>query len=90
MIVARRFLIGGRVQGVGYRLFAEAAAAIEGVHGFVRNLPDGKVEAVVEGDQESVDRVELKLRRGPPGARIETFEVESAAPTYRATGFSIR
>jgi len=90
MIVARRFLIGGRVQGVGYRMFAEAAAAIEGVHGFVRNLPYGKVEAVVEGDQESVDRVELKLRRGPIGARVESFEVEPAAPTYRATGFSIR
>jgi acylphosphatase len=90
MIVARRFLIGGRVQGVGYRMFAEAAAAIEGVHGFVRNLPDGTVEAVVEGDQESVDRVELKLRRGPIGARVESFEVEPAAPTYRATGFSIR
>jgi acylphosphatase len=71
-------------------MFAEASAAIEGVHGFVRNLPDGKVEAVVEGDQESVDRVELKLRRGPIGARVESFEVEPAAPTYRATGFSIR
>ena len=90
MIVARRFLIGGRVLGVGYRMFAEASAAVEGVHGFVRNLADGRVEAVVEGDQESVDRVELKLRRGPIGARVESFEVEPAAPTYRATGFSIR
>jgi acylphosphatase len=90
MIVARRFLIAGRVQVVGYRMFAEAAAAVEGVHGFVRNLPDGRVEAVVEGDQQAVDRVELKLRRGPSGARVETFEVEPAAPTYRATGFSIR
>ena len=64
MIVARRFVIAGRVQGVGFRVFAEAAAAREGVHGFVRNLPDGRVEAVVEGDQEAVDRVEMKLRRG--------------------------
>ena len=90
MIVARRFLIGGRVQGVGFRFFAEAAAAREGVHGYIRNLPDGRVEAVVEGDQEAVDRVERNLRRGPSGARIEQFEVEPAAPTYRATGFSIR
>ena len=66
MIVARRFLIGGRVQGVGFRMFAEARAAVEGVHGYVRNLPDGRVEALVEGDEESVDRVELALRRGPP------------------------
>jgi acylphosphatase len=90
MIVARRLLIGGRVQGVGFRMFAEASASREGVHGFARNLPDGRVEAFLEGDQEAVDRVELKLRRGPIGARVETVEVEPAAPTYRATGFSIR
>lgn len=90
MIVARRFLIGGRVQGVGFRVFAQAAAAREGVHGFVRNLADGRVEATVEGDQESVDRVELALRRGPAGAVVESFDVEPAAPSYRATGFFIR
>lgn len=90
MIVARRFLIGGRVQAVGFRMFAEACAVREGVHGFVRNLPDGRVEALVEGDQEAVDRVEMKLRRGPSGARVEAFEVEPAAPTHRATGFVIR
>jgi acylphosphatase len=90
MIVARRFLIGGRVQGVGFRMFAEAAAAREGVHGYVRNLEDGRVEALVEGDQASVDRVELAIRRGPSHAHVETFEVEAAAPSYRATGFLIR
>ncbi len=90
MIVARRFVIGGRVQGVGFRMFAEAHAEREGVHGYVRNLADGRVEALVEGDQDAVDRVELTLRRGPAGARIETFEVEPAAPGYRATGFVIR
>jgi acylphosphatase len=90
MIVARRFLVGGRVQGVGFRVFAQAAAMREGVHGFVRNLDDGRVEVSVEGDQESVDRVELALRRGPAGARVESFTVESAAPAYRATGFFIR
>ena len=90
MIVARRFVIGGRVQGVGFRMFTEAAAAREGVHGYVRNLEDGRVEALVEGDQAAVDRVELALRRGPSGARVETFEVEPAAPSYRPTGFYIR
>ena len=90
MIVARHFRIAGRVQGVGFRMFAEAAAAREGVHGFVRNLPDGRVEALVEGDQAAVDRMELQLRRGPAGARVESFEVEPAAPAYRATGFAIR
>ena len=90
MIVARRFIIGGRVQGVGFRMFAEAAAMREGVHGYVRNLEDGRVEALVEGDQQAVDRVELTLRRGPSGSRVESFEVDPAAPSYRATGFHIR
>lgn len=90
MIVARRYLIGGRVQGVGFRMFAQDAAAVEGVHGYVCNLPDGRVEALVEGDQASVDRVERQLRRGPGGARVETFDVEPASPSYRATGFAIR
>jgi acylphosphatase len=90
MIVARRFLIGGRVQGVGFRMFAGARAAVEGVHGYVQNLPDGRVEALVEGDDEAVDRVELALRRGPPGAEVESFIVEILAPTLRATGFSTR
>jgi acylphosphatase len=90
MIVARRFLIGGRVQGVGFRMFAAARAEHEGVHGYVKNLPDGRVEALVEGDNESVDRIELALRRGPPGAHVESFIVEIQAPTLRATGFSTR
>ena len=90
MIVARRFLIGGRVQGVGFRAFAEAHAAVEGVHGYVRNREDGRVEALVEGDEESVDRVELALRRGPGGARVESFDVEEVEPRRRATGFTIR
>jgi acylphosphatase len=90
MIVARRFLIGGRVQGVGFRMFAEARAAAEGVHGYVQNLPDGQVEALVEGEQESVDRVELALRRGPGGAHVTSFIVESVMPSYRATGFTTR
>jgi acylphosphatase len=90
MIVARRVLIGGRVQGVGFRMFAAARAAAEGIHGYVKNLPDGRVEAMIEGDDEAVDRVELALRRGPPHAVVETFEVEDMAPTHRATGFSTR
>jgi acylphosphatase len=90
MIVAKRILIGGRVQGVGFRFFAEAQAAVEGVHGYVRNLPDGRVEVLVEGDDESVHRVERALRRGPAGARVESFDIEAVPPSGRATGFSIR
>jgi acylphosphatase len=90
MIVARRFLISGHVQGVGFRYFAEARATVEGVHGWVRNLPDGRVETLVEGELESVNRIEAALRRGPSGARIDSVVVEWVDPTGRATGFSIR
>jgi acylphosphatase len=90
MIVARRYLIGGRVQGVGFRVFAEAQAVIEGLNGWVRNLPDGRVEILIEGDRESVDRAEAKLRRGPSGARVQQFDSEDVSPSHRATGFSIR
>lgn len=90
MIIARRFIIRGRVQGVGFRMYVQDYAAVEGVHGYVRNLPDGRVEVVVEGDAESVVRVERALRRGPPAARIEDVQVEAVAPSGRATGFFIR
>jgi acylphosphatase len=90
MIVARRLLIGGRVQGVGFRMFAAARAAAEGIHGYVKNLSDGRVEALIEGDDEAVDRVELALRRGPPHAQVETVDVEDVVPTHRTTGFSTR
>jgi acylphosphatase len=90
MLVARRLLIGGRVQRVGFRFFAEERAAIEGVHGWIRNLPDGRVEAYLEGDREAVDRVEGALRRGPSGARVDSVTVDDQVPTGRATGFSAR
>lgn len=90
MIVAKLFVISGRVQGVGFRYFVQDHASVEGVHGYVRNLPDGRVEALVEGDDESVLRVERALRRGPHAARIEQVEVQEVPPSGRATGFSIR
>ena len=90
MIIAKRFIISGRVQGVGFRFFVQDQAAVEGVHGYVRNLPDGTVEALIEGDDESVLRVERALRRGPHSARIDHVDVEDAPPSGRAAGFSIR
>ena len=90
MLIARRYVIMGRVQGVGFRFFAEAAAAREGVHGWVRNRPDGTVEAWVEGDAESVQRIEAALHRGPAGARVERVDVEDAVPTGRPSGFTVK
>jgi acylphosphatase len=90
MIVARRYVISGRVQGVGFRYFTEELAQREGVSGFVRNLPDGRVEAVVEGDVEAVGRVEVALWNGPRGSRVEDIEIEETTPSGRLTGFRIR
>jgi acylphosphatase len=87
--VARKFLISGRVQGVGFRWFAESAAARDGLHGWVRNLPDGRVEAQAEGEADAVERFERALRRGPGAARVDEVDVESVMPTGRDTGFSV-
>jgi acylphosphatase len=87
--VARKFLISGRVQGVGFRWFAQTAAEHEGVHGWVRNLPDGRVEVQAEGDAEAVERFERALRHGPRGARVDEVDVDALTPTGRDTGFSV-
>jgi acylphosphatase len=89
MRVARRYLISGRVQGVGFRYFTQAAAGREGVHGWVRNLSDGRVEAYADGDAEAMERFERALRHGPPGARIEGFETLDDVPGATA-GFYVR
>jgi acylphosphatase len=90
MLVARRFRVSGRVQGVGFRFFAHEAARVEGVSGWVANLDDGRVDILIEGDAEAVERVERKIRRGPPAARVEGVEVRDEAPSGRYTGFEIR
>jgi len=84
MRVARRFVVSGRVQGVGFRYFTQDAALQEGVTGWVRNRPDGRVEAHVEGEADAVTRVEIAIRSGPRGARIDTVyvDIEEASGAY--------
>ena len=89
MRVARRYRISGRVQGVGFRYFAEAVASREGVHGWIRNLPDGGVEALAEGDAESIERFERAIRHGPAGARVDHVDVEGTVPGGRDTGIAV-
>ena len=90
MRVARRYVITGRVQGVGFRFFTEAAAAREGLHGWVQNLPDGRVEISAEGEADAIERFERHVRHGPPGARVSGVQVDDSAPTHRETGFLVR
>jgi acylphosphatase len=89
MLVARRYRISGRVQGVGFRWFTQSAAVRENIHGWVKNLPDGRVEASAEGEADAVERFEAALRHGPPGARVEHLEIEHTVPGGRDTGFTI-
>ena len=90
MILARRYRVTGRVQGVGFRFFVEDAAMREGVSGHVRNVSDGSVEVVVEGEAEAVARLERALWSGPPGARVDDIVTDPLPPTGRASGFRIR
>jgi acylphosphatase len=89
-LIARRLVISGRVQGVGFRYFTQDAAMREGVTGWVRNRPDGCVEAYVEGESEAVMRVERALRRGPPGARVEAVQVDDEEASGAYSDFLIR
>ncbi|MBL8135255.1 MAG: acylphosphatase [Acidobacteria bacterium] len=90
MRLTRRYLVTGRVQGVGFRYFAADCARREGLHGTVRNLPDGRVEAVADGDLESLSRFEAALWRGPSRARVDDVVSEDLAPLGLADGFAIR
>ena len=89
MDVARRYRVEGRVQGVGFRFFAGRAARHHGVSGFVRNLPDGRVEAVAEGLREAVNGFIAELQRGPSGAVVRALDVQWEQPEG-LPGFRIR
>jgi len=80
----------GRVQGVFFRSDTQDEAIRQNVAGWVRNLPDGRVEAVFEGEKESVDRLIEFCRRGPPGARVTRVDVSWEDCTGEFKGFHIR
>ena len=92
MLAARRFIVSGRVQGVGFRFFVKEAARREDLRGWVQNLPDGQVEVCAEGDVEALDRLEERLRRGPASARVARVFSEPLEPAGRARdgSFEIR
>ena len=71
----KRVVVRGRVQGVFFRDTVRNAAEREGVSGWVRNNPDGTLEAVLEGDAAAIERVVTLCREGPPAAEVHQFEV---------------
>lgn len=80
---ARRWYISGRVQGVGYRYFAQKTANALGLGGYARNLDDGRVEVYATGPVEALSEFAGKLRQGPRWADVRGFEEQEAAPERR-------
>ncbi len=76
MKVRAHVFISGRVQGVFFRSTAKEWADELGIKGWIRNLPDGRVEAVIEGDKDKVDEMLELLRRGPPLAVVEDVKID--------------
>ena len=86
----RRVLISGRVQAVFFRQTTRDRARELGLHGWVRNRTDGRVEAVFQGPPEAVAEMVAWCHHGPPHARVEHVEILEEPPTDPFPGFSIR
>lgn len=76
--LAKRFFVSGRVQGVGFRYFAEQQAGKLGVNGYVRNLSDGRVEVYAVGDARQMEALRAVLRRGPRMSQVHRVDEEDA------------
>ena len=89
-LLCRRCLVSGLVQGVGYRVFVQDVAIREKVSGYVRNLVDGRVDTVLNGTIESIERVEEALQLGPAGSRVDRVDVTDHAVEAFGEVFEIR
>lgn len=89
MTVARKFVIRGDVQGVGYRFFAQRAAARHQVIGYVKNCPDGTVEALAQGAANDVEEFKKDLATGPQWSSVEHVEEINLEPTSEYRSFLI-
>ena len=87
--VARRFFISGDVQGVGYRFFAQRAAARHQIVGYVKNLFDGRVEVLAEGPPQNVEAFKHELATGPRFGSVDQVEEITIDPTGIYPSFRI-
>jgi len=88
-MVAMRFLVEGKVQGVFFRASTRERAQHFGLRGYARNLSDGRVEVLAVGDAEAVERLGQWLRHGPPSARVDHVERIPAGEGEAGDGFVI-
>ncbi|MCK5736294.1 MAG: acylphosphatase [Spirochaetaceae bacterium] len=86
---ARNFIISGRVQGVGFRWFVLRHAQSLDLTGWVRNLPDGTVEAQAEGKEDTLDSLESLLKKGPSGSMVKEVRSRVIGTSGRYRGFDI-
>ncbi|MBO6585964.1 MAG: acylphosphatase [Gracilimonas sp.] len=86
----KHIFLSGRVQGVGFRHFTKTKARSIGVKGWVRNLPDGRVEAVFEGDEKLVDQLIEKCKKGPRSAYVQSIDVEEEKSDESYTSFDVK
>lgn len=87
-MIARKYLISGEVQGVGYRFFAQRSSAKHQVRGYVKNLADGRVEVLAEGSSTAVEAFRHDLAAGPTNSRVTVveelvLEPSGLFPTFR-------
>ncbi|PYX00952.1 MAG: acylphosphatase [Acidobacteria bacterium] len=87
--LARRFIVRGRVQGVGFRWFVEREAHVLGISGWVRNNSDGSVEVLGQGSRDQLLGLRLRLRQGPRAARVDDVEEFESKPVPGLTAFRI-
>ncbi|HZW80869.1 MAG TPA: acylphosphatase [Candidatus Deferrimicrobiaceae bacterium] len=88
-VEARRFVIRGRVQGVGFRWFVEREAHTLGIAGWVRNNSDGSVEVFAQGTRDQLSALHSRLREGPRAARVDGVEESEARPVTGLNSFRI-
>ncbi|HEY1463531.1 MAG TPA: acylphosphatase [Terriglobales bacterium] len=86
---ARRFIVRGRVQGVGFRWFVEREAHMLGIAGWVRNNSDGTVEVLAMGTRDQLSSLRARLRQGPRAARVDDVAESEAKPVNGLTTFRI-
>jgi len=89
MVIARKFLLSGLVQGVGFRFFTQRVAARYQVRGYVRNLADGRVEAWAQGPEKSVEAFKHDITAGPQYSRVDEIEEIVLDPNREYSSFRI-